>query len=125
MERHLGPSELGSPVPGDGKSSSRKSLGLSSISDRQEEELAVLGAPLAVRDPAETGPMPRPASELIPQLRGPVHAEERRWPSLKIPLALHEGSERGHTVANKVVSLAKDVQVNLGHLWLQTHHLNL
>lgn len=64
-------------------------------------------------------------SELIPQLRGTVHAEEGGLPPLEVPLPLHEGSEGGDTVANKVVSLAEDVQVDLGHLRLQTHHVHL
>lgn len=64
-------------------------------------------------------------SELIPQLRGTVHAEEGGLPPLEVPFPLHEGSEGGDTVANKVVSLAEDVQVDLRHLRLQTHHVHL
>lgn len=74
---------------------------------------------------AQTGGVLQLGSELIPQLRGPVHAEERGWSPMEVPFPLHEGSEGGDTVANKVVSLAEDVQVDLGHLRLQTHHLHL
>lgn len=75
--------------------------------------------------PGSEGLVLRPESELVPQLRGPVQAEERRRPPLEVPLPLHKGSEGGDTVANKVVGLAEDVQVHLGHLRLQAHHLHL
>lgn len=78
-----------------------------------------------LKGPAATGDILQPGSEFIPQLRGPVHAEERGLSSLKVSLPLHEGGEGGDTVANKVVSSAEDVQVYLGHLRLQAHYLHL
>ena len=74
---------------------------------------------------AQTGGVLQLGSELIPQLRRPVHAKEGGWSPMEVPFPLYEGSEGGDTVANKVVSLAEDVQVDLGYLRLQTHHLHL
>lgn len=71
------------------------------------------------------GDVLQPRSELIPRLWGPVHAKERgRLPS-EVSVPFHERREGGDAVANKVVRLAKDVQVDLGHLRLQAHHFHL
>lgn len=78
-----------------------------------------------LQGPAGTVDVLQPGSELVPQLWGPVHAEEGGRPALEVSFSLHEGGEGGDTVANKVVGLAKDVQVDLGHLRLQAHHLHL
>lgn len=69
--------------------------------------------------------MLQPRSELVPQLWGPVHAKERGCPPHEVSFPFHERGEGGDTVAYEVVGLAKDVQVDLGHLRLQAHHLHL
>lgn len=71
------------------------------------------------------GDVLQPRSELVPKLWGPVHAKERGWLPHEVSFPFHERGEGGDTVANKVVSLAKDVQVDLGHLRLQAHHFHL
>lgn len=86
---------------------------------------SISGCQAWLKGTAQTGGVLQLGSELIPQLRGTVHAEEGGWSPMEVPFPLHKGSEGGDTVANKVVSLAEDVQVDLGHLRLQTHHLHL
>ena len=44
---------------------------------------------------------------------------------MDVPLSLHKGREGGDTVSNEVVGPAQDVEVRLGQLWLQGHHLHL
>lgn len=122
-----------SPVPWEMESFSSRSPWCFSVSGGGAEELVLLGIHAGSTagcqawqvGPAQTGDVLQPGSELIPQLRGLVHAEERGQPPLEVPFPLHKGSEGGDTVANEVVSLAKDVQVDLGHFRLQAHHLHL
>lgn len=54
-----------------------------------------------------------------------VHAEEGRRPAVDVPLPLDEGGEGGDTVPDEVVGLAQDVQVHLGRVGLDAHHLHL
>ena len=104
-----------------------------SLSLAAEEKLGFLGVnpgsssgcQARLEGPDGTADVLQPGSELVPQLWGPVHAKERGRPTLEVSFSLHECGKGGDTVADKVVGLAKDVQVNLGHLRLQAHHLHL
>lgn len=44
---------------------------------------------------------------------------------MDITLSFHKGSEGGDAVPNEVIGLAKDVQINLRHFWLQADNLEL
>lgn len=44
---------------------------------------------------------------------------------MDIALSFHKGSEGRDTVPDEVVGLAKDVQINLRHFWLQADNLEL
>ena len=44
---------------------------------------------------------------------------------MDVTLSLHKGRERGDTVSNEVVRPAQDVEVRLGQLRPESHHLDL
>lgn len=44
---------------------------------------------------------------------------------MHITLSFHKGSKRRDTVPDKMVRLAKNVQIDLRHFWLQAHNLDL
>jgi len=44
---------------------------------------------------------------------------------MHVALSLHEGGKRRDTVPDEVIGLAEDVQIDLRHLGLQAHHLDL
>lgn len=64
-------------------------------------------------------------SELIPQPRWVVHAKKRGGFPMDVTFSFHKGSEGRDTVPDEVVGLAKDVQINLRHFWLQADNLEL
>lgn len=56
---------------------------------------------------------------------GLVHAEEGGRQPADVPLPLHEGGEGGDAVPDEVVGSSQDVQVHLGRVGLESHHLDL
>lgn len=44
---------------------------------------------------------------------------------MHISLPFHKSCKGGDAVPNEMIGLAKNVQINLRHLWLQAHNLDL
>lgn len=44
---------------------------------------------------------------------------------MHVTLSFHKGGKRRDTVPDKVIGLAKNIQINLRHFWLQADNLDL
>lgn len=66
-------------------------------------------------------------SQFFPPFAPPrmVHPEEGGGQSAHVSLALHKGGKGRDAVANEVVGSTQQVQVHLGRVGPETHHLHL